>query len=402
MLIFHFRDVSVTTTLLVVTLMNLIFFTGFLQVTVATDESTPKSASSDGNKHLDNIKLASLGSMNMALFAKLGSSDKECKDLQFLNSCSKKAKEIANITDKTDDYETIQKILKEKIESKTTSAKDKEMACKGFDELVTCGANQTCHYCDYKNANFMDIARMVVIVTYKEGKMCNFPEKIETTCSAKQWKTIHKKSYTGECVPDADKLKCVQKVVPKVTDWEEGFYGIMGSIYAKTPKACLTVLDLAKCELTSGCHKCKDNEETELQKMFEGWLFLADFHCPSVPGINETALKIDCNKVPTPKPTVTPTPTSSSKTVIIIVVVVVIVLLIIGGIVVYCCFFAGDKGKKKTGGKQGQKVTGKGGAVSGSKMGSDGKSSSVRGGSKSQVGSKLAADSKVGAGKSVA
>ncbi|KAH9408757.1 hypothetical protein TYRP_011025 [Tyrophagus putrescentiae] len=192
MLASHFRDVSVTTALLVITLMNLIFFTGLLQVTVATDESTPKSASSDDNKHIDNGKLSTLGGMNMALFAKLGS------------------------------------------------------------------------------------------------------------------------------------------------------------------------------------------------------------------GINETALKIDCNKVPTPKPTVTPTPTSSSKTVIIIVVVVVIVLLIIGGIVVYCCFFAGDKGKKKTGGKQGQKVTGKGGAVSGSKMGSDGKSSSVRGGSKSQVGSKLAADSKVGAGKSVA
>ncbi|KAH9408758.1 hypothetical protein TYRP_011026 [Tyrophagus putrescentiae] len=182
MLIFHFRDVSATTTLLVVTLMNLIFFTGLLQVTVATDESTPKSASSDGNKYLDNGKLTTLGGINMDPLAK---------------------------------HETTPSLLPETTPSKKTSS------------------------------------------------------------------------------------------------------------------------------------------------------------------------------------------TSSSKTVIIIVVVVAIILLIISGIVVYCCFFSGDKGKKKTGGKQGQKVTGKGGAASGSKIG-DGKSSSVRGGSKSQVGSKLVSNSKVSAGKSVA
>ena len=380
--------------------MNLIFFTGLLQVTVATDESTPKSATSDGNKHLDNGKLASLGGMNMAHFAKLGSGDKNCVPPEKIVACVKKAKEIANITDESNNATVIYSKFASIIKNENTSVSEAKIVCNGLDELMTCGAKETCQDCDYTTAILNDIIRLGILGSFLTEGECDY-EIPEAVCNSKQWKTIHKKPYPGECVPDADKLKCVKKAAPKATDWDEGFFlTIIQLSLAPSKETCSSVLDMAKCELTSGCHKCKDNEETELKGLLKSALFDI-VPCKNISGINEDALKIDCNKVPTPKPTVTPTPTSSSKTVIIIVVVVVIVLLIIGGIVVYCCFFAGDKGKKKTGGKQGQKVTGKGGAASGSKMGSDGKSSSVRGGSKSKVGSKLAADSKVGAGKSV-
>ena len=418
MLIFHFRDVSATTTLLVVTLMNLIFFTGLLQVTVATDESTPKSASSDGNKYLDNGKLTTLGGINMDPLAKHGSFDKNCRFSNFSDSCSKEAKEIANITTATNSFSEVAKIIGSFIANATTLDENVKKACHGFENLFFCSNRKICEKCKYF-FSLLSNADLVQNLNQKDLEVCNFT-KIKPHCNTDRWELYHYRGSPDECVPDADKLKCVQKAVPKATDWDTGFYEIIGNIFTNSSKGCLTMFELAKCELTSGCNSCDDDQESKLQILFEQFLVRNETKiCPSIPGINETALKIDCDKVSTPKPTKSPFPettpsllpettpskktssTSSSKTVIIIVVVVAIILLIISGIVVYCCFFSGDKGKKKTGGKQGQKVTGKGGAASGSKIG-DGKSSSVRGGSKSQVGSKLVSNSKVSAGKSVA
>ncbi len=396
MLISHFRDVSVTTTLLVVTLMNLIFFTGLLQVTVANDESTPKSATSDGNKHLKNGKLSTLGGINMDPLAKHDSFDKNCRFSNFSDSCSKEAKEIANITTATNSFSEVAEIIRSLIANATTLDEKVKKACLGLKNLFFCGNTNICQKCEYF-FSMLSNADYVQNLSQKDLEVCNFTN-IKPNCDTILWKIYHMgNNIPGECVPEDDKLKCVQKAVPNATDWETGFNKIISNIFTNSSKGCLTTLELGKCELISGCDSCYDDEKAQLQDLFEQLLVRNETKiCPSIPGINETALKIDCNKVSTPKPTKTPFPettpsllsettpsqktssTSSSKTVIIIVVVVVIVLLIIGGIVVYCCFFAGDKGKKKTGGKQGQKVTGKGGAVSSSKIG-DGKSSSVRG-----------------------
>lgn len=71
--------------------------------------------------------------------------------------------------------------------------------------------------------------------------------------------------------------------------WLKEFFAIMVRIYLNKPETSLTVFDLAKCELVFGCHKCKNDEETKLQKFFANWISQKCLVCPSIPGVNETA-----------------------------------------------------------------------------------------------------------------
>src|SRR5699024_9517133 len=98
-----------------------------------------------------------------------------------------------------------------------------KIACKGLDGLLTCGTNKLCQNCLYIEAITVDILRSFSMSAYKE--ICKFTD-IKPLCTGQQWKTIHMKSYPGECVPDAEKLKCVNKADPKATDWETGFYSV--------------------------------------------------------------------------------------------------------------------------------------------------------------------------------
>ncbi|KAH9387977.1 hypothetical protein TYRP_009178 [Tyrophagus putrescentiae] len=186
---------------------------------------------------------------------------------------------------------------------------------------------------------------------------------------------------------------------------------------------CPQMLEIAKCELAAGCSTCNENEEKNIENLFQTWF--SQTNCSEVDGINKTAFHVDCSKATTKKPDPTkptdkpdpskstskPNPnrstksaktsssTSGSKTVIIVVSVVAVILLIIaGGITAYCCLCSGKGQKKNAAGKLqiGQKMAVKGGVLS-SKMGNSDKSglgkssSSKRGGaavlpSKSQIG----------------
>ena len=78
-------------------------------------------------------------------------------------------------------------------------------------------------------------------------------------------------------MPNAKKLNCVQKAVPKATNCDKSFYEVVGIIDANTSAACLTVLDLEKCELVFKCHKCKKDEKIKLQKLFAIFLLNKNF-----------------------------------------------------------------------------------------------------------------------------
>lgn len=398
MMTYRFKDVSVTSTLLLVVTLVLLITSLIL-------------ASEDNSEHFDNEELASLDDTDMKLFADFGSEDNNQKNDIWITDCVKKAKEIANIEDDSNDFDQIKIKLQRFIKNSTNSSSPNlQMVCGGLNELFECFNLESCKHQDYFNSSFYnEIVKMNTLSLYK--KKCNFPA-YQPVCNATLWGKFHQKPYPGECVPDDDKLKCVQKVEFKFhlnsTHWEVGLrfalnkYSLLMNDHKKRI-GCQQILSFATCEMNFGCKKCKKPEQENLENFLLTLLRRIEKHCKQKihPKIE---LKDSCTEKPTSSSTQfssskQTSSTSSSKTLIIILAAVALILLVIGGIVLYCCLFSGGKRKKKPDGKQ--EMASKQSVVSSSKI-NNRKSSSVIGGKKSQVQSKLAGGSKVGGSKKAA
>ena len=371
----RFRSVPVI--LMVTSIIHLILFTSFLQVTLATVDDGSGSALKSVSNGDGNVGLVSLGNMN---FAKQSAYEKcPVKDIE--KRCAKKAEDTAKING----YDDPEKLIR-KLASLINDTSTETDGCEGWKEFFKCIAEEFCQYCDYLDALSTDVLANTKLMDFE--KICDYEFLPTPFCRPEEWKKYHNKPYPGECVLAGEKFKCAQQINPGVTSWDKELYIILGNTLTdKYKKYCPQMLEIAKCELAAGCSTCNENEEKNIGNLFQTWF--SQTNCSEVDGINKTAFHVDCSKATTEKPDPTkptdkpdpskstskPNPnrstksaktsssTSGSKTVIIVVSVVAVILLIIaGGIIAYCCLCSGKGQKKNAAGKlqTGQKMAAKG------------------------------------------
>lgn len=432
--------------------MHLIFLTGFLQVSLATeaidsttvgtsDNKSVSSVSSDVDKQVGNPELVSSDGINLSELPK----DYNCSDngAAIIEECIDFAKKEANIIEDLKTLPTFLKFLDNLTKSKNEN--DRKRGCKGILTLNYQLSQRYCQSCPYFVATIMDF--FATFTRSKYDKECtvfdNF--EIEPFCTITKWKNWHiNETYWGECVPDDEKLKCVKEAVPEATDWYDGMFTAFNDSLHDGEKNCPKMFEMTKCELKAACKKCDKDQFEKFGEVTVDLAFFQGLEASSVVkscldyGLKASDLNQVCPKMPTVAPTEAttttkkattttkkpntdaPMSTESDSTAIIIVVSVLAIVIVVISIIAYCFCCAGSGKEKKPVGKQQPKQMASKGPSS--KMGSSkparGKSSSVsaRGAAKSQVsgakvgskmdGSKLGGSkvngSKMGVSKSLA